>query len=271
MPELPEVQHIADWLRPQLSGHVIAGVSVAEGNERPVPQGLSAVNAAVKGRTVSDVTRRAKVLFLELGGGDSLAIHLKMTGQLWPGASAQQPPAHTRATVEFEDGPRVFFVDIRRFGWIRYWTPADRAAWEQDIGPEPVPALPPEWGASLRGKRTVKAAILDQAVVAGVGNIFADESLFRAGILPQRTVDSLSPSERAALQRAVEDEMNAGVAERSGVPDQKRVGSGDRSVKALFNWRVFQRDGEPCTVCGTPIIRTTVAQRGTYYCPVCQK
>lgn len=268
MPELPEVEHIATWLRPQLVGRTVTGVRVLPGGERCLPQGAAAVNAMVAGERVTGVGRRAKLITLELAGGARLAIHLKMTGQLWLDA---RDPAHTRVEVAFGRGPALRLVDVRKFGWVQAWTDAAFREWEAAQGPEPVPALPAGWAARLRGRRAVKAALIDPAVVAGIGNIYADEILFRARLAPTRPLDSLSSAERRRLTVAIEKEMQAAVNERSGEPDQLRVGGGDRSVKALFNWKVFQRAGEPCTTCGAPVQRTVVAQRGTYFCSVCQR
>ncbi len=269
MPELPEVEHIAAWLRPQLTKRCIRGLSVHPGGERLVPQGAGLVQRRITGQTIRAVERRAKLILLRLDA-DTLAIHLKMTGQLWPG-DEKHPPAATRVSVLLAGEPSALhFVDVRKFGWIRLWSEEERRAHEQEFGPEPVPHLPPDWAAGLRGARSIKAALLDQTVVAGIGNIYADEILFRAGLHPGRRIHSLSTAERERLERAVESEMAAAVAERSGVPDQKRVGGGDRSVKKLFAWRVFQREGEPCPVCGGAIVRTVEAQRGTYFCPRCQ-
>lgn len=268
MPELPEVHHIASWLRPQLVGRTVAAVRAQPGGERCLPQGAAAVNRLVGAKRVAGVGRRAKLITLELAGGNRLAIHLKMTGQLWLDA---RDPAHARVEVSFSRGPALRLVDVRKFGWVRVWTEAEFAAWERRQGPEPVPSLPAGWAAALSGRRRVKAALLDPAVVAGIGNIYADEILFRARIAPVRSLDSLSTAERRRLTVAVEAEMQAAVDERSGEPDQLRVGGGNRSVKKLFDWKVFQRAGEPCRKCATPIVRSVVAQRGTYACPRCQK
>lgn len=268
MPELPEVEHIATWLRPQLVGRTVTAVRALPGGERCLPQGAAAVNALVAGKRVTGVGRRAKLITLELAGGSRLAIHLKMTGQLWRDA---RDPAHARVELAFARGPALRLVDVRKFGWVQAWNEAEFRDWEAAQGPEPVPALPEGWAATLRGRRAVKAALIDPAVVAGIGNIYADEILFRARLAPTRPLDSLSPAERRRLAAAVEKEMQAAVAERSGEPDQLRVGGGDRSVKALFDWKVFQREGEPCRTCGTPITRSVVAQRGTYSCSLCQR
>jgi formamidopyrimidine-DNA glycosylase len=202
-------------------------------------------------------------------GDRFIAIHLKMTGKLWIGAVGERSK-DDRVVLTFASGKLLRFEDQRKFGWLQNWAAQELTTWERLQGPEPIPRLPADWAAELQSRRAIKAVLLDQAVVAGIGNIYADEILFRAGIHPERRANTLSAVERRRLTTAVEKEMRAAVDEREGVPDQKRVGSGDRTVKSLFRWRVFQREGEPCVKCGTAIVRTVVAGRGTYLCPVCQ-
>jgi formamidopyrimidine-DNA glycosylase len=267
MPELPEVEHIVTWLRPQLAGRTLARLELVPGGARCVPQGAAAVNRRLRGATVTGLRRRAKVMLVDFDREERLAVHLKLTGQLWVGG--EHPYARVR--VHFKAGEPLVLADARKFAWVRLWSAAEEAAFEAATGPEPVPALPPGWAAGLTSRRAVKAVLLDQVVVAGIGNIYADEILFRARLAPTRPAASLTAAERRRLQTAVEREMAAAVAERTGVPDQKRVGGGDRSVKALFDWRVFQRAGEPCPGCGRAIVRTVVAGRGTYRCRACQR
>lgn len=278
MPELPEVEHISRWLHPQFVGQTLEGVVVHEGGQRQLPQGEAVVRERIRDRKVLGIGRRGKVILMELDGGDTLAIHLKMTGQLWPAAPSSQragaegaaSPTHVRLSLLFHQYGALQFVDVRRFGWLQVWTPRERASWESKLGPEPLPSLPTGWAEALRGQRAIKSVLLDQRLIAGIGNIYADEILFRAALHPRRPVGSLSPGERQRLRGAIEQEMQAAVDEREGIPDQKRVGGGDRSVKALFDWRVFQRGGEACFTCHEMIAYETVAQRGTYFCPRCQ-
>lgn len=268
MPELPEVEHIAGWLRPKLTGRQMASVVVMPSGERCLPQGRAMLESRLTGKRILGVSRRSKVIVLEFAG-DFLAIHLKMTGQLWLDAKLERP--YTRVALQLKDTSYLAFVDVRKFGWMQLWSPAEFSAWEAKQGPEPVPRLPVGWEAGLHGRRSIKAVLLDQAVVAGIGNIYADEILYRARLAPTRTAASLSADERARLRDVVEKEMQAAVDERGGEPDQKRVGGGDRSVKALFDWKVFQRENEPCRSCGRPIDRSVVAGRGTYSCGKCQQ
>jgi formamidopyrimidine-DNA glycosylase len=268
LPELPEVEHIRRWLQPQLAGKTIAGILVEPGSERCAPQGQDALSARLVGRKVEAVKRRSKVILLPFGD-ETLAIHLKMTGQLWVDRAPKR--AHTRVALRFSNGNFLSLVDMRKFGWLQLWKAGEFAAWERKQGPEPVPQLPAGWETTLKSRRSIKAVLLDQAVVAGIGNIYADEILFRARLAPTRSAASLTGSERQTLRQSVESEMQAAVDERAGEPDQKRVGGGDRSVKALFDWKVFQHDNEPCRECGTPISRTVVAGRGTYSCRRCQR
>ncbi len=266
MPELPEVHHIATWLAPQLTGACVEAVRSTLGDDVCLPQGANYLTDQMAGKPILAVSRRGKLIFLDFTHG-RLAIHLKMTGQLW----LQSGKAHIRAELRLTDGRALQLADQRKFGWMRWWTHEEYQRWSNATGPEPLPDLPEEWSERMAGRRSVKSFLLDQRSVAGIGNIYADEIVFRARIRPDRRLETLSTEEKLRLKESVVEEMSAAVNERHGEPDQKRIGGGDRSVKKLFNWAVFQREGESCRVCGERVVRTYVAQRGTYYCPSCQR
>ena len=176
MPELPEVEHITNWLRPQLLGETLVSVRVAPGAGRCLPQGEGGFLKSVRGATVSDVRRRSKVLLLSVGER-FVAIHLKMTGKLWIGAAGERSK-DDRVVLTFASGKTLRFEDQRKFGWLQSWTAQDLDAWERLQGPEPIPRLPADWATLLQSRRAIKAVLLDQSVVAGIGNIYADEILF---------------------------------------------------------------------------------------------
>jgi formamidopyrimidine-DNA glycosylase len=275
MPELPEVETI----RRQLSGHV-AGRRIAEVQVLdPLlvdPEEPLAFARVLRGRRIEDIRRTGKYLILELDGGEGLALHLRMTGQLlWtPGLPIPGTP-YARATFHIDDGSVVTFADPRRFG--RAWfLPAGRAARQRAWGGRTgVDAMSPAFtaralGTSLnRRSAAIKALILDQRIVAGVGNIYADEALFRARVHPRRAGGSLSGAEVLRLHRAIRDRLRMGISVGGASFDRYRDAHGGRGgMQDLF--LVHRRRGEPCPRCRTIIEKGVVAQRGTYWCPRCQ-
>jgi formamidopyrimidine-DNA glycosylase len=260
------------------------------------PNADADVQQFVIGAEIVAVARRAKVLLIELSSKYSLVIHLKMTGQLvfrgpkehgeqgerfgagHPNASlvAELPDKSTRVTLEFADGSRLFFNDQRKFGWMRLIPTAEVVNLDffQKVGPEPLGA-DFTWQAFrerlLRRRNTnIKAALLDQTVVAGVGNIYADESLWGAKIHPSTPVKSLSERNFHALFDELISILKLAI-EKGGSTDKNYVDAEGRSGSYLDFARVFRREGQPCPRCGTTIIKTRVAGRGTHLCPHCQR
>jgi formamidopyrimidine-DNA glycosylase len=278
MPELPEVETIAADLRPQLIGarftaaHVVWPRTLAE----PAPETL---NARLAGQQVLDIGRRGKYLMLHLDSGeavtgsDVLIIHLRMTGQLdvvTDGAPLLNG-AHLRAWFELEDGRRLVFTDARKFG--RIWLVADAETVVGKLGPEPLDwTFTPEiLGGRVRERRAaIKAVLLDQAVVAGVGNIYADEALFLAGISPVRRASSLSDAEIGRLCEAIRSVLRESIDQRGTLLRDYRTPYGQDGAYQN-RLRVYQQTGQPCPQCGAPIERIRVTQRGTHFCPRCQQ
>jgi formamidopyrimidine-DNA glycosylase len=243
------------------------------------------------GAKLESVERRAKVLILNLSNHYSLLVHLKMTGQLvWvkndgnrlvgghpsPSMIHELPDRSTRVIFEFKSGDKLFFNDQRKFGWIKL-VPSEAVASDQLIkrlGPEPLtPAFSFELLASSltrRRRSPIKAVILDQSTVSGIGNIYADESLHLAKIHPNRLAGSLKPAEVKALHAAIRTIIKSGI-DHGGTSFTHYVtvmgGKGDYINHA----RVFRRQGKPCPVCGTEIKKIRVAGRGTHLCPRCQE
>jgi formamidopyrimidine-DNA glycosylase len=227
----------------------------------------------LRGCRFTAVERRAKYLLLRLEDGRTLVVHLRMTGNLR--VTAKEPPApHDRVLVDFENGLRLHFRDPRKFG---RWRLCRDLEWlEARLGLEPLgPAFTPRvfHVALLRRKRKLKPLLLDQSFIAGLGNIYADEALFAAGLHPCRLSDSLSPDEARALHRAIRCELrrsirNQGTSLGEGVGNYA-FASGRRGRHQL-HLRVYQRTGAACVQCGNPVQRIVVAQRATHYCPVCQ-
>jgi formamidopyrimidine-DNA glycosylase len=275
MPELPEVETIRRQLQGHAAGRVIAGASVID----PLlvdPEDPRAFEDRLRGRRVREFRRTGKYLIAELDRGEALALHLRMTGQLlWSAGGPDADLPYARAVLRMDDGSAITFTDPRRFG--RAWfLPPGRAARERAwAGRTGVDAMSPRFTAraledSLRGRTAaVKGLILDQRIVAGVGNIYADEALFRARVHPRRPGGDLTVTEVRRLHRAIRDRLRMGIAVGGASFDRYRDAHGGRGgMQDLF--LVHRRRGEPCPRCRTTIEKGVVAQRGTYWCPRCQ-
>lgn len=275
MPELPEVETIRRQLAEHVHGRVISAVTVLD----PLlvdPVDPRDFEGRISGRAIRDLRRMGKYLLIELDGGEALALHLRMTGQLlWSPRPPDEATPHARAVFRIDDGSVLTFADVRRFG--RAWLlPPGRAARERAWGGRTgVDAMSPRFTArglaSSLARRTaaVKALILDQRIVAGIGNIYADEALFRARIHPRTPGGSLSGAEVGRLHRAIRDRLRMGIAVGGASFDRYRdVHGGRGGMQDLF--LVHRRRGEPCPRCRTTIEKGVVAQRGTYWCPRCQ-
>ena len=267
MPELPEVETIRAQLEPRLVGRRLELVSILDSRlTRPLDP--REVAAELEGARVEAVERRGKYLVLRLEGGAALLVHLRMTGSF-----GFEPTTHERALLELEGGDRLVYRDVRRFGT---WLVVD--AIERDPylaaknGPEPLsPGFTSAWLASQlsRRKAALKSVLLDQRVVAGLGNIYADEALWRARLNPLRPANGLEPEEVSRLHRAIRAALRMGI-ERQG-STLRDYATPDGSAGGMQEeFRVYGREGEPCPRCRTPIAKTRVGGRGTWFCPRCQ-
>ncbi len=271
MPELPEVETLRRQLAPHLEGRTILTVEILDPRwTRPEPPEL--VERALRGRRVERVGRAGKYLVWELSGDLHLLVHLRMTGALLFNPDLE--PAHTRVRFELNGDHRLVYVDPRRFGTghVLPGAAARDAYLGQRIGIEP---LTPEFTlahlrAIARGRRApVKSFVLDQRRIAGVGNIYADEALFRARIHPLRAAGGLTRGQLAALRDAIEQALLAGIEAKGATIDDFRHVDGARgSFQDRF--LVHRREGEPCPRCGTTIRKLVVGGRGTYVCESCQ-
>jgi len=288
VPELPEVETVKIGLQRLLVGRVIKHVDFDW--PKSFPNAEADVKQFLLGAEVVKVDRRAKVLLIELSTKYSLVIHLKMTGQLvfrgknerfgagHPSSSlvGELPDRSTRVTFEFSDSTKLFFNDQRKFGWARLLPTAEVPMLDffKKVGPEPL-AADFTWQNMkerlLKRKNTsVKAALLDQSVIAGVGNIYADESLWGAKIHPSTLVRSLSDANFKLLHTSLRDILELSIS-KGGSTDQHYVDAEGKRGKYLTFANVFRREGQPCPRCGTIIIKTRVAGRGTHICPFCQR
>lgn len=270
MPELPEVEYVARQLREALVGARIMRVEVfwSRAVSRVSPEELV---ARLTGRRVLAVGRRAKYLVLTLDSGESLVIHRRMSGNLRL-ARADEAAPYTRAAFTLGNGRRLLFTDPRKFGRITIVSPEELPALFRSLGPEPLDSdfTPDVLAERLAGRRrAIKTTLLDQSVVAGLGNIYADEALFRAGIHPLRSAATLTPDEIAALHAGIQSALLTGI-EHGGTTFGRHRGLYDEQGSNLEHVEVYRRTGQPCLRCGTPIVRIRIAQRSAHFCPHCQ-
>ena len=273
MPELPEVESVRRQLEPALIGRRFERVRIDD--PRLVrPYEPAEVAAELEGERVAAVERRGKYLVVRFESGRVLLIHLRMTGSLLhaPAGLLQDDP-HRRAVVTLEDGSDIAYRDVRRFGT---WLLLERGEAEPylgaRVGDEPLDTLftAARLGKRLAGRRTsLKAALLDQRTLAGLGNIYADEALWRARLNPLRSAAGLDRSELRRLHRGIRAALEHGLARQGSTLRDYRLPDGTAG-STQDEFRVYGRRDEPCDRCGTPISRTRVAGRTTWHCPTCQ-
>jgi formamidopyrimidine-DNA glycosylase len=267
VPELPEVETIRAQLAPRLAGRSLVRVEILDPRlTRPID--LFEVAEELEGDRVVAVERRGKYLVLRLESGLALLVHLRMTGSF-----GFDPTSHERAVLELDDGTRLAYRDVRRFGtWLVLEGVEVEPYLSGKNGPEPLgPRFTAAWlGSRLAVRRAaLKAVLLDQRVVAGLGNIYADEALWRARLNPLRPASSLSRDEVRRLHRAIRDALRRGIA-RQGSTLTDYVTPDGSPGRMQREFRVYGRDGEPCPRCRTPIAKARVGGRGTWFCPHCQ-
>lgn len=272
MPELPEVETIRRTLEPKLVGRTIRGGAVYHPK---LIQGQSEPDffACIRNRNILRITRRGKYLLIHLSGERIIGIHLRMTGQLAvvPQDEPEAPATYLR--LQLDNGTELRFCDQRKFGRI-FCSPEDSLPGGlTKLGPEP---LDPDFTADELKKRlarrhlAIKKALLNQEILAGMGNIYADEALFTAGIHPERPADSLSGSELKNLFHAIRRVLEEGIQNRGTTKRNYRDGDGNPGSNQE-HLQVYDREDQACLKCGTPIIKTFVGGRGTHFCPKCQK
>ena len=273
MPELPEVETIRRQLAPALEGRRLVHVDVRDPRWcEPAPP--EAIEDALRGRRIESVGRRGKYLILSLSDDVHLVMHLRMTGNLLLSGEAEDP-AHLRVAINLDDGRRLLFVDVRRFGTgdVLLGGDALERYFDSRLGVEPLSAdfTAEALRALARGrKQPVKAFLLNQERIAGVGNIYADEALFRARIHPLRPVGKLKREQIEALRAGVIESLELGIDSKgASIDDYRHVDGARGSFQDRF--LVYSRAGEPCARCGTPIEKLRAAGRGTYVCPSCQR
>ncbi|TMC63304.1 MAG: bifunctional DNA-formamidopyrimidine glycosylase/DNA-(apurinic or apyrimidinic site) lyase [Chloroflexota bacterium] len=281
MPELPEVETIVQDLRPQLAGRRIESVQLTRdpairGRLVRYPKATTFIRR-LRGRTIRSVERRGKYLVMPLDkDGERLVVHLGMTGHLRVWEPEEAPVKHTHFRALLDSGLELRYDDPRQFGRLLLGTQealiAGRA-FPARLGPEPIHGdlTEAEFDRIVKSRRRpIKAALLDQSFLAGVGNIYADEACFRAGIRPSRWTHRLTGRERRALYSAIQEVLENSIAARGSsiINYVDAFGLRGTNQEKLL---VYGRSGEPCIKCGTPLQGTRLAGRGTVYCRKCQR
>jgi formamidopyrimidine-DNA glycosylase len=274
MPELPEVETIRARLSPRLEGRTLEHVEIADPRlTRPEPP--EAIAAALEGERIARVSRRGKYLVFEFESGRHLLVHLRMTGNVeHPAQGGLAADPYRRAVVKLDDGSDVAYRDVRRFGTWDLLEPGELEDYfaVRRLGREPLARsfTTRALTQALEGRRApIKAALLDQRAAAGVGNIYADEALWRARIHPLRPAGSLTPDEIARLRKSIRVALEMGISRQGATLRDYRDPEGRRG-RMQDEFEVYGREGEPCSRCGTPIEKTRAGGRGTWFCPHCQ-
>jgi formamidopyrimidine-DNA glycosylase len=274
VPELPEVETIRLKLEPHMVGRRFDRVEINDPRlVRPFEP--NAVAAELEGERVSALERRGKYLIVRFESGRALLIHLRMTGSLRHAAKGQlADDPHRRAVVKLDDGSDVAYRDVRRFGTWQLLDPGELDPYlEERLGVEPLERMftARRLAQELKGRRApIKAALLDQRTVAGLGNIYVDEALWRAQVHPLRPAGTLEEDELAQLTRSIKGVLKAGVRRQGASLRDYSTPDGGRG-RMQDRFRVYDREGRPCQRCGTPIDKIRTAGRGTWYCPNCQR
>lgn len=290
MPELPEVETLRRELSKTLIGLKIKNCQVFWPKViRPLS--LAKFTEQIKNKKIVEVRRRAKMLFLNLEENRALAIHLKMTGQLifkYPRTNLRQivgghpdnqiaekqPSKYTRLIFEFTDKSKLYFNDLRKFGWIKLVTDKEMSTLTEGVGPEPLsPVFTPQVLIEIFKKyssRTVKQILLDQKLIAGLGNIYADESCFLSKLKPQRKAQTLKPAQIKNLRDNIIKVLKLSIQKKGTFSRNYRRSDGTRGG-FVPHLQVYGREGQPCKVCGQPIQKIRHAGRGTHFCQYCQK
>lgn len=263
MPELPEVETVARSIAPLVGRRIVS----AEFRQARVLRGSNPDEMAerLRGRRISGIKRYGKFILVSLREGGYLMIHLGMTGRLLLGGPRSK---HTHAILTFDRGS-LLYDDSRQFGCIQYTEEFPQRV--ARLGPEPLEISAEEFAGAMKGRQTsIKALLLNQTFVRGIGNIYADEALFRAGIHPLARAGKIKPERAQRLLNAVVEVLTEAI-EAGGSSISDYVDAEGRRGFFQVHHRVYQRTGEPCLTCGSLIKRAVVAQRSSHFCPKCQK
>ena len=272
MPELPEVETIRRDLTPRIVGRTIAEAWVSPDAPKLVQdEPADAFRRRLAGRRVEGLDRRGKYLLIRLEGGLTWIVHLRMTGGLIHALDGCRDDRFLRARFRLDDGSHLCYVDVHKLGTM--WLTGDESKVVGKLGPEPLGEGfgPAELHRLLVGRSApVKAVLLDQGAIAGIGNIYADEALFEAGIRPTKPANALSRRAAERLHWAVRKVLVEALEDRGSSFRDYVDAEGEQGMHQL-RVKVFRRTGEPCYVCGAAIRRIRVGGRSTHYCPKCQR
>ncbi len=278
MPELPEVENIAQGLRHEIINVTITDVKVLKPVIVRYPSPWRKTLHDIIGDDIVKVTRRGKRLIIALVNGGAILIQLGMTGKVIVAQANSPIPLHTHMRIHLCDGREIRFIDARRFGRVWFFSQLDfyhpdaqmEAAGMGRLGPEPFGITPKQFRQILHSDRAIKTLLLDQSRIAGLGNIYADESLFAAGIHPATPAAAVPPAQADKLRRMIKSILRRAI--RHGgttlIDYRNAYGEMGRFLKML---KVYQRTNLPCRKCRTPIARMILAGRSSHYCPKCQR
>ena len=268
MPELPEVETIKNELLPVLVGKCFTEVIIFDAKVVHQPS-VEEFCQKLAGQKIQDIQRRGKYLIFPLSGGENLIIHLKMDGVLL--LKYHQPALYLRALFQFDNNTQLFLIDRRRMAAM--WLTKNTNFIINKLGPEPLTQdfVYETFFSRLKGRKApIKTVLLDQGFIVGIGNLYADEALFRAKIHPLRRAISLTPEEVKNLYKAIREVLWSAITNKGASVDTYIRPDGSLGT-AHFSFQVAHRRGQTCPVCGTPIQRLPLRNRGTYFCPYCQK
>ncbi len=270
MPELPEVENYKRDLAELLVGRPFTGVHVDWPNQIEVPA-VAELKRRLPGQIVTAVSRRGKFLQIHMSQGDTLLIHLRMSGRLYVEPASTPRDPHVHVAFELDSDDELRFYDPRKFG--RVYLVDDPVTVVGELGPEPLEAdfTVERFAELLAGRRgRIKPLLLNQQFLAGLGNIYTDEALYAAGLHPLRTADTLDPDEIARLHQAIRSTLRRAIGHRGTSFSWVYRDAYGEPGSFQEQLQVYGREGEPCPRCGTPIERIIVGQRGTHLCPNCQ-
>lgn len=274
MPEMPEVEVIRRIIEPQLAHKTVLSVEILNSQIIAHPDKNDFVQL-LTGQTISHMSRRGKYLTIHMENGDSVTLHLRMTGQLLVMPKDLPVEKHTHLIAALSGEIQLRYIDVRRFG--RFWylksDEADTFTGQEKLGVEPLSGnLTAAYLKSKLGsrKKAIKEMLHDQSVVAGIGNIYSDEILFAAGIYPETKCADLKNSDWNRLAEKIKEVIAWGIDTNEMTPEEYLAGKG-KEYRNIPHLRVYGREGQPCKVCQSTIIRITIGGRSSCYCPICQK
>lgn len=273
MPELPEVETVRRVLEPRLQNRKITGVQIHNAQVIAAPSPEQFV-AGVTGQSIAALMRRGKFLRLLFESGDSLTVHLRMTGCLTIEPQAVPPEKHTHVIIALDDGGELRYEDVRRLGKLWFAKSGEEdVSGATELGMEPFDGAPTASYLQKKcrnSKKPIKSMLLDQSTVAGIGNIYSDEILFAAGIRPDKPCSALTDGELKRLAAAIPERLNFFI-EKNAIGFEEYALSKGKDYRNTPFLQVYGKGGEPCPVCGERLQRTVIGGRSSVFCPYCQK